>query len=278
MHRTTLTRTQRTRRTSTGRGRTRALKNWLTRHRTPGGGTHGPGRSACLCDGRDRTRRRSFVHRTRSSLRNNHAWRGRLRRTRNHWCSRTRRSHGSLMRYGSWNRRCDGRRRCNHRSWSLRRHETRRCRNRRRGCDHTRSGGRNRGRCRLLRRRSDHFRPRSGRRRGSFRCRNRGRSGRLSRSCRRGRNYRPRRDGRRCRASRWRHCFFLLRDGFQHISRPGDLRQIDLGLDFFFAAQRTRGSGRRCLRFGRAAEVHPHFFRFMLLERTGMRLLLSHPD
>jgi hypothetical protein len=56
------------------------------------------------------------------------------------------------------------------------------------------------------------------------------------------------------------------------------VRQIDLGLDFFFAANRARGPGRRRLRFGRAAEVHSHFFRFMLFERTGMGLLLSHPD
>jgi len=69
-----------------------------------------------------------------------------------------------------------------------------------------------------------------------------------------------------------------LRDGLQHISRPGDVRQIDFGLDFFFAAQRARGTRRRRLRFGRAAEVDPHFFRFMLLERTGMGLLLRHPD
>jgi hypothetical protein len=69
-----------------------------------------------------------------------------------------------------------------------------------------------------------------------------------------------------------------LGDGFQHISGPGDMRQIDLGLDFFFAAQRARRTGRRRLRFGRAADVGPHFFRFMLLERTGMSLLLRHPD
>jgi hypothetical protein len=69
-----------------------------------------------------------------------------------------------------------------------------------------------------------------------------------------------------------------LRDRFQHISRPGDVRQIDLGLDFLFAAQRARGPGGRRLRFGRAADVGPYFFRFMLLERTGMRLLLRHPD
>jgi len=56
------------------------------------------------------------------------------------------------------------------------------------------------------------------------------------------------------------------------------MRQINLGLDFFIAAQRARGPGRRCLRVGRAAEVDPHFFRFMFLERTGMGLLLRHPD
>jgi hypothetical protein len=58
----------------------------------------------------------------------------------------------------------------------------------------------------------------------------------------------------------------LLRDRLQHISRPGNVRQVDLGLDFFVAAKWTRGLGRRSLRFGRAAEMDPHFFRFMLLE------------
>jgi hypothetical protein len=56
------------------------------------------------------------------------------------------------------------------------------------------------------------------------------------------------------------------------------VRQINLGLDFFFAAQWARGTGGRRLRFGRAADVGSHFFRFMLLERTGMGLLLRHPD
>jgi hypothetical protein len=44
------------------------------------------------------------------------------------------------------------------------------------------------------------------------------------------------------------------------------VRQIDLGLDFFFTAQRARGTRRRRLGFGRAANVGPHFFSFMLLE------------
>jgi hypothetical protein len=44
-----------------------------------------------------------------------------------------------------------------------------------------------------------------------------------------------------------RRCpFFLLRNGSQHVSRTGDVRQVDLGLDFFFAAQRAAGLG--CVR------------------------------
>jgi hypothetical protein len=54
------------------------------------------------------------------------------------------------------------------------------------------------------------------------------------------------------------------------------VRQVDLGLDFFFAAQRAGGAYRLCLPLGRAAEMNAHFFRFVLFERTGMRLLLGH--
>jgi len=75
-----------------------------------------------------------------------------------------------------------------------------------------------------------------------------------------------------------RDCFFLLRDGSEHIPRPGDVRQIDLGLDFFFAVRRARGFGRRRLLFGRAAHVSAHLLRFMLFKRTGMRLFLGHAD
>jgi hypothetical protein len=44
------------------------------------------------------------------------------------------------------------------------------------------------------------------------------------------------------------------------------MRQINLGLDFFFAAQRARRTCRRRLRFGRTAKMDPHFFCFVLLE------------
>ena len=54
-----------------------------------------------------------------------------------------------------------------------------------------------------------------------------------------------RRSCRRC------NCFLLLRDRFQHIPGTGNVREIDLGLDFFFAAKRARtgfARGRRSVR------------------------------
>ena len=56
------------------------------------------------------------------------------------------------------------------------------------------------------------------------------------------------------------------------------MRQINLGLDFFVAARRTCGARRGTLRFSRAADIGPHFFCFVLLQRTGMRFFLGHPD
>ena len=274
MHRTTLAGAQRTRRTSAGRLRTRALKNWLSRHRASRRGTHGSGRCAGLRNRRDRPRWRSFVHRTRSRLWNNHPRRWRLWAYNCRWCCRTRRRHRSLRRSRRRNRR-----RCRHsrhnycQRW---RRGTRRRGNRRRNWSLDR---RHRSR-RFLHYGSSHRGPHGRRRHWDCRSRNRGRSGRRRWSCYRRRSHRSSHDCRRRGGARTRrrYHFFLLRDGFQHISRPGNVRQIDLGLDFFFAAQGTRGPRRRRLRFGRAAEMHPHLFRFMLLERTGMRLLLSHPD
>jgi len=56
------------------------------------------------------------------------------------------------------------------------------------------------------------------------------------------------------------------------------MRQINLGLDFFVAARRTCGARRGTLRFSGAADIGPHFFCFVLLQRTGMRFFLGHPD
>jgi len=274
MHRTTFAGTQRTRRTSAGRHRTRTLKNWLPRHWPPGHRTHRPrrcaGLRACLCHRRDWPRSRSFVYRARSSLRNNHARRRRLRRSRNHRRSRTRRSRWSLGRGGSRNRslrrKHRGRGGC-HQTW-------RRC-NRRRGWSRDRSM---RGSW-PFRHRSSHSRPHRGWRRRGCRYGSRRRDRRWRWSCHRRRGRGTSDDCWRSRRARtWRRRFFLLCDSSQHISRPGDVRQVNLGLDFFFAAQRARGLHRRRRRLGRAAQMDPYLFRFMILDGTGMGLLLRHPD
>jgi len=66
----------------------------------------------------------------------------------------------------------------------------------------------------------------------------------------------------------------LLRDGAQHISRPGNMREVDLGLDFVFAASGTRSLCRTRRRFGAATEMFPHQIRLVVFQRTGVRFLL----
>ena len=215
---------------------------------------------------RCRTRRRSFVHGTRTGLRNDHARCRRLRRPRRSGRrSRTRCSRCNLRNCRSTHRRRSGR--CNDR----RRGRSSRSRRSGHGC-----GWRN---CGLLGyRRSNGARSRRRNRRG-------GRSGRRHRRRgwphrRRGRNGWLRRYWRRDRTRRGRNrrSFLLLGDCPQHISGAGDMRQIDLGLDFFFAAQWARSARCRRLRFGRAADVGSHLFGFMVLDGTGMGLLLRHSD
>jgi hypothetical protein len=54
------------------------------------------------------------------------------------------------------------------------------------------------------------------------------------------------------------------------------VRQINLGLDAFgFRARAARGFSRA---FAGATQTHADFLRFMLFQRTGMRLLLGHPN
>jgi len=68
--------------------------------------------------------------------------------------------------------------------------------------------------------------------------------------------------------------FLLLRDGAQHISRPRNMREVDLGLDLVFAASGTRALSRTRRRLGSAAKMFPHQVRFMIFQGTGVRLLL----
>ncbi len=282
MHRTPLSGTQRRTRRAGSRSslRTRALKNGLAGHGSSGRGTHCAGGRSSVCSRTHRARRRSFIHRTRPCLRHDHAGCGRLGWSSNYW----RRCWARCGRRKLWQRRsgdCGSRWR---RRW---RHDHRR-HGRRRYRLSLRSGrSSNRGRdrwCwrndwggRFFCRRSNHCRPRYNRSRryyGSLdrrRCR-----GWLGwwRSC----DYRLGYNRRRDWADRSGGGFLLLGDGLQHVARAGDVRQVDLGLDFFFAAQKARGLGGRRRSFRPAAEVGPHFFRFVLLQRTGMGFLLRHSD
>jgi hypothetical protein len=59
----------------------------------------------------------------------------------------------------------------------------------------------------------------------------------------------------------------LLRDCLEHISGPGDVRQINLGLDFFFATKRAGRLGGGRLPFGGGgAEVGLYFFCFVVFQ------------
>jgi len=70
----------------------------------------------------------------------------------------------------------------------------------------------------------------------------------------------------------------LLLDGAQYVARPRNIRQVNLGFDFLFAASGTRSLRRtwRCL--GAAAQMFPHQFRFVVFQGTGVRLLLRHAN
>jgi hypothetical protein len=58
---------------------------------------------------------------------------------------------------------------------------------------------------------------------------------------------------------------FPLGNRLQHISRPGDVRQVNLGFDFVFATQSAGGSRRR-RRFSGRTEVHPYLFCFEVFQ------------
>jgi hypothetical protein len=77
--------------------------------------------------------------------------------------------------------------------------------------------------------------------------------------------------------TRRHHSFLPLRNRLQHIPRTGNVRQVNFGLDFFFAAKSARtGLASRGRTFRRGAEVLAYFLRFVFFQRTGVRLLLRH--
>jgi hypothetical protein len=67
----------------------------------------------------------------------------------------------------------------------------------------------------------------------------------------------------------------LADNGFQDISRFGDVREVDLGLNFVaIRTYRTRRFTRRG-RFTAAVEVGPHFVSFVVFQGTRMGLFLG---
>ena len=71
----------------------------------------------------------------------------------------------------------------------------------------------------------------------------------------------------------------LLADGIQNIARFGDVRKVDLSLYYFFALRANRsGSLGRSRRFPTGTKMSPYLRCLVLLQRTGMRLLLGDPQ
>jgi hypothetical protein len=72
-----------------------------------------------------------------------------------------------------------------------------------------------------------------------------------------------------------RNCFLLLSYGLENIARAGNMGQINLRLDFLFAARRVSWPGQVRRGFRRPTEVGSHFFSFVFFERAGVSLLLG---
>jgi hypothetical protein len=204
-----------------------ALKNRLPRHGASGRGTHRPRRSTRRSHWSRRSGwpRRSFIHRPRTSLRNNHS---RSRRLRCHGCRGTgrrrnlrrgRRSSGNSgpRRNRRWSRWRSNRSRRFRLAGSWRRNNLRWNRNginRSLGLRSYKSRWPNRCNRRRYRCRG-RIRTNSGRRCGQLGSR---------RGWRRPRRSRHNARGSRCNRTRWRRTrrFLPLRDGLHHISRTGD--------------------------------------------------------
>jgi hypothetical protein len=70
----------------------------------------------------------------------------------------------------------------------------------------------------------------------------------------------------------------LLAQKIQHIPGLGDVRKINFGLDLVRLGAARTGSLAAARRFTALAKVGPYLVRFVVFERTGMRLLLGDTD
>ncbi len=110
---------------------------------------------------------------------------------------------------------------------------------------------------------------RSGRlRRGNGRDWRSGRNGRLGLDARRGRWW----------SVRYRRSLLLADDGPESVTGLGNIREVDLSLDFIAVGARRPGRPTGTLRRAGNAETGTDFVRFMVFERTGMALLLGDSD
>ena len=140
-----------------------------------------------------------------------------------------------------------------------------------------RRSGRRRGRKSWPRARSRNYKFRRSRRRRSGGRRLRRGNGRGWRS---GRNGRLGLDGGAAGGgvSANRRSLLLADDGPESVTGLGNIREVDLGLDFIAVGASRPGRPTGTLRRAGNAETGTHFVRFMVFERTGMALLLGDSD
>jgi len=68
-----------------------------------------------------------------------------------------------------------------------------------------------------------------------------------------------------------------LLDGFPHIARFGDVRQVNLGLELIWRGGRARATAAAAgLRMFRKVSLHT--LRFIHFDRTGVRFLFGYTD
>jgi hypothetical protein len=66
----------------------------------------------------------------------------------------------------------------------------------------------------------------------------------------------------------------LLANGIQNVARPGNMREVDLGLNSIAIDAAGASVPGSALCFARPAQVRAHLLRFVLFHGTGVRLLL----
>jgi hypothetical protein len=70
----------------------------------------------------------------------------------------------------------------------------------------------------------------------------------------------------------------LLRDRPQHVSRLGNVRQVELGTDSFRLTCSLASISRSCLRLFLPLEVGAHFDRFIRFNRARVGFLFGDPE